>query len=397
MRSLRIATFMIAAQICALIGTSAVAATLPTLISTWHLSPVQAGWLGGSYFLGYAAAVPFLVSLTDRFDPRFVFATGCAIGVIANAGFAILAYGLAPALAFWALAGVSIAGVYMPGLRVVTDRVDPQFRLRVVPYYTASFGVGISASFFMAGSVAQTWGWRSAFAVAAVGCLLAAGCLIIATLRTSVHVAQRRGSGMFDLRRVLENRAAMRYVIAYGGHSWELFALRAWLVAFLLYAWNRTSGGNPGHALTTWSTLIALAGAPASILGAEWALRSKRRRLIATFSLLSVAVALVTVWASTVSFALAVLALVVYNIVILGDSGALTAGVVDAASADAQGSTLAFYSLVGFAGAGLGPVAVGIALAWAGGAASASGWTAAFIVMASGSALAAFTMVSGKR
>jgi len=202
---------------------------------------------------------------------------------------------------------------------------------------------------------------------------------------------------MFDLRRVLENRAAMRYVIAYGGHSWELFALRAWLVAFLLYAWNRTSGGNPGHALTTWSTLIALAGAPASILGAEWALRSKRRRLIATFSLLSVAVALVTVWASTVSFALAVLALVVYNIVILGDSGALTAGVVDAASVDAQGSTLAFYSLVGFAGAGLGPVAVGIALAWAGGAASASGWTAAFIVMASGSALAAFTMVSGKR
>jgi predicted MFS family arabinose efflux permease len=388
---------MILAQIFALSGTSAVAATLPTLISSWSLSPVQAGWLGGAYFLGYAAAVPFLVSLTDRFDARWVFASGCAIGVLANAGFATLANGLAPALALWALAGVSIAGVYMPGLRVVTERVDPRFRLRVVPYYTASFGVGISASFFMAGSLAQLWGWRSAFAFAALGSLLAAACLLIATARTSLNAERQRGSGMFDLQRVLKNRAVMRYVLAYGGHSWELFALRAWLVTFLLYAWNRTVGGNPGHALTNWSTAIALAGVPASILGAEWALRSKRRRLIASFSILSVAVALLTVWASTLSFALAALALVIYNIAILGDSGALTAGVLDAASVDAQGSTLAFYSLVGFAGGGLGPIAVGIALASAGGAAAVSGWTAAFIVMAGGSGLAAFTMLKGKR
>jgi MFS family permease len=388
---------MILAQIFALSGTSAVAATLPTLISTWGLSPVQAGWLGGAYFLGYAAAVPFLVSLTDRVDARWVFAAGCAIGILANAGFATLANGLAPALALWALAGVSIAGVYMPGLRVVTERVDPRFRLRVVPYYTASFGVGISASFFMAGSLAQLWGWRSAFAFAALGSLLAAACLLIATARTSLSAERQRGSGMFDLRSVLNNRAVMRYVLAYGGHSWELFALRAWLVTFLLFAWNRTVGGNPGHALTNWSTAIALAGVPASILGAEWALRSKRRRLIATFAILSVAVALLTVWASTLSFTLAALALVIYNIAILGDSGALTAGVLDAASADAQGSTLAFYSLVGFAGGGLGPIAVGIALASAGGAAAVSGWMAAFIVMAGGSGLAAFTMLKGKR
>lgn len=388
---------MILAQIFALSGTSAVAATLPTLISTWGLSPVQAGSLGGAYFLGYAAAVPFLVSLTDRVDARWVFAAGCAIGILANAGFATLANGLAPALALWALAGVSIAGVYMPGLRVVTERVDPRFRLRVVPYYTASFGVGISASFFMAGSLAQLWGWRSAFAFAALGSLLAAACLLIATARTSLSAERQRGSGMFDLRSVLNNRAVMRYVLAYGGHSWELFALRAWLVTFLLYAWNRTVGGNPGHALTNWSTAIALAGVPASILGAEWALRSKRRRLIATFAILSVAVALLTVWASTLSFTLAALALVIYNIAILGDSGALTAGVLDAASADAQGSTLAFYSLVGFAGGGLGPIAVGIALASAGGAAAVSGWMAAFIVMAGGSGLAAFTMLKGKR
>jgi predicted MFS family arabinose efflux permease len=297
----------------------------------------------------------------------------------------------------WGLAGVSMAGIYMPGLRVVTDRVAPQFRLRVIPYYTASFGIGISASFFAAGSLARIEGWRSAFVAGALGCMLAIASLVIATAQTKIVAQQERGSGAFDFRSVFKNPAVVRYIVAYGGHCWELFALRAWLVAFLLYAWNRTVGGDPGRALTNWSTLIALAGVPASIAGAEWALRSKRRRLIATIALASVAAALLTAWAGSIAFILAALALVVYNVAILGDSGALTAGVVDAAGFDAQGSMLALYSLVGFAGGALGPISVGIALGYAGGLASASAWTAAFAVMAGGSALAAIAMIARRR
>ena len=382
---------MIAANMFAMVGSSAVAATLPSLIAQWTLSPVQAGWLSGGYFLGYAATVLVLVSLTDRIDARIVFAFGCAIGVAANVGFALFAGGFVSATLLWSLAGVSTAGVYMPGLRVIIDRVDPAMRLRAVPYYTASFGVGVSVSFFVAGLAAQTSGWRAPFVVAAAGCVVAMACVLLATLGTR-KPAPSGGSGAFDLRGVLSNTVALRYILAYGGHCWELFALRAWLVALLLAVWTKTMSGSPGTTLTVWSSIITLAGVPASIGGAELALLFGRRRLILTIALATVAIGLALGAFGNGAFLVAALGFMIYNVAALADSGALTAGLVEASAPEAQGSTLALHSLVGFAGGALGPVAVGTALSIAGGLTSGYGWFAALAVMAAGSGVAAFAV-----
>jgi MFS family permease len=381
---------MIAANMFAMLGSSAVAATLPALIAQWGLGPAQAGWLSGAYFLGYAATVLVLVSLTDRFDARFVFAFGCAIGVVANAGFALFAHGFFSATLLWSLAGVSTAGVYMPGLRVIIDRVDPALRLRAVPYYTASFSVGVSVSFFVAGLAAQMAGWRAPFAVAAGGCIVALACVVFA-VGTREPLASG-GSGAFDLRRVISNVVALQYILAYGGHCWELFALRAWLVALLLVVWTKTMNGSPGNALTYWSSIIALAGVPASIAGAELALRFGRRRLILIVAIAAVVIGLTLAAFGTRSFLVAAIGFMIYNIAALSDSGALTAGLVEASSAEAQGSTLALHSLVGFAGGALGPIAVGTALGIAGGLTSGYGWFAALAVMAAGSGVAALAV-----
>jgi predicted MFS family arabinose efflux permease len=383
---------MIAAEILAMLGSSAVAATLPELIARWNLTSVEAGWLSGAYFFGYAVAVPILVSLTDRFDARFIFALGCGIGALANAGMGIVAHDVVSGTLLWALAGVSMAGAYMPGLRVITDRAAPALRLRAVPYYTASFGIGISASFFVAGVASRAWGWPAAFLAGGAGCVAALACLVAATAALP-PVPQRHGSGRFDLRAVLRNGAAMRFILAYGGHCWELFALRAWLVALLLFLWNRGGGGDPGRTLVAWSSAITLAGVPASILGAELAFRVGRTRLITVVALSSVGIALAIALFGTTAFVLGAAALVIYTVAILGDSGAITAGLVGAARTESQGSTLALHSLVGFVGGGLGPIAVGIALTAFGGASSAVAWGAALVVMAAGSAVAAAAVV----
>jgi MFS family permease len=280
-----------------------------------------------------------------------------------------------------------MAGAYMPGLRVIIDRLHPAVRLRAIPYYTASFSVGISVSYFVAGLIAQSAGWRAAFAVAGGGCAVAIACLLLATLRSG-EPSMRSGSGAFDVRAVLGNANALRYIVAYGGHCWELFALRAWLVALLLFVWTRTMTGSPGSTLTYWSSIIALAGVPASIGGAELALRFGRRRLILSAAIASVAVGLTLAVIGSRSFLVAALGLVVYTVMILGDSGAINAGLVEASRPEARGSTLALHSLVGFVGGALGPIAVGIALTLAGGLGSPAGWTIAFVVMAAGSGLA---------
>ena len=59
-----------------------------------------------------------------------------------------------------------------------------------------------------------------------------------------------------DFRPVLKNRKAVAYIIAYGGHCWELFAFRAWLPTFLLFAWHRFSSASAGLQLSRWSMLI---------------------------------------------------------------------------------------------------------------------------------------------
>ena len=81
----------------------------------------------------------------------------------------------APALGFRALAGIAMAGMYMPGLRALTHGVEGATRARIAAWYTSSFTIGASLSFLF-GRVGTLLGWRSAFVIA--GILGAAGVLI---------------------------------------------------------------------------------------------------------------------------------------------------------------------------------------------------------------------------
>ena len=75
--------------------------------------------------------------------------------------------------AFRILAGVGLAGTYMPGLRVLTDRLDDASRPRAIAFYTASFGIGTSLSYAASAMLAEQFGWQVAFVAAACGAALA--------------------------------------------------------------------------------------------------------------------------------------------------------------------------------------------------------------------------------
>src|SRR3546814_21143676 len=70
-------------------------ATFPALIPVfqplWSLNGTEAGWVSGIYYAGYAAAVPLLVTMTDRFDARAVYLACCLAGGVAALAFAFLA------------------------------------------------------------------------------------------------------------------------------------------------------------------------------------------------------------------------------------------------------------------------------------------------------------------
>ncbi len=152
-----------------MIGFASFAALLPTFISEWRLTNAEAGWISGLYFAGYMGAVPVLVGITDRIDPRTIFAFSAALGALASVGFALFADGLWSAAILRALAGAGLAGTYMPGLKVLSDRTQGPKQSRAISFYTSSFSIGAGLSFILAGELGAWHGWQWTFAAAGAG------------------------------------------------------------------------------------------------------------------------------------------------------------------------------------------------------------------------------------
>src|SRR6185312_3957242 len=83
---------------------------------------------------GYAAAVPILASLTDRIDGRWVFAGSSVVGAAASLAFAGYADGFWLAFVLRFLSGIALAGVHMPGLKLLAERTAGRARRAAAPF-----------------------------------------------------------------------------------------------------------------------------------------------------------------------------------------------------------------------------------------------------------------------
>lgn len=377
-------------SVLGMLGFSSFSALLPEFQSDWSLSNTEAGWISGIFYAGYVAAVPWLVGSTDRVDPRRIYLLSFIIGGGAALGYALLAQGFWSALGFRALAGVGLAAGYMPGLKLLTDRAEGPRQSRYVAFYTGGFSLGTGASYAFTGEFAGWLGWRGAFAAAAIGSALGFA-LVLLLVRPATDEERTRHSAprrMLDFRPVFANRAAMAFILGYTGHTWELFALRSWLVAFLIRAAG-FAGEKEGLATASWlSTAIVLLSTAASLYGAELAMRSDRRRVIGRIMLLSVAMAAVTGFSGGQPVYVVALLCLLYHMIIMGDSAALTGGAVATSMPGQRGATLAVHSILGFSGAFLGPLVIGVVLDACGGETSRLAWGFAFLTMGAGSAAA---------
>ena len=98
---------MCAAEVMGMTAFSTFPALLPTFTAEWGLSNTAAGWIGGVYFVGYLLAVPVLVTLTDRVDPRRIYLAAMALSALSALGFAVAANGVVSASIWRGLQGRS--------------------------------------------------------------------------------------------------------------------------------------------------------------------------------------------------------------------------------------------------------------------------------------------------
>jgi MFS family permease len=359
---------MLLAQIGALLGFAAYAVTLTTLQSEWSLSNFESGLIASAFFVGYIALVPFATALTDQMDARRIYIFGGLLAIIGQLGMGFWASGFYSACLCMMMSGAGLAATYMPGLKILSDRLIQGEITRHISFYTAFFGVGTGLSYVISGWILSLGDWHHVYRWVALGPTLSL-VIVYFFVRPTRHshwgeTIVINWRDIFPIRKwqqVLENRNASGYILGYTVHSLELFASRSWLVAFFILS-TQLSGEQFFLAATTLAGVINFFGVPASILGNELALKLGRQRLICivmiTSAILGVSLAYSMGHASWLIVALAI----GHAIFIMADSATLTAGLVTSANEKLKGAAMGLHSLMGFGGGLLGPAIFGFVL-----------------------------------
>jgi MFS family permease len=381
---------MCAAHVASMTGFSVYATLLPRLQDEWGMNNSQAGFISGMFFAGYMAAVPVLTSLTDRLDARRIYLVSSLVAAAGLTGFALFVEGVKSAAVLQLVAGAGIAGTYMPGLRALTDNVEgTRGQSRAVAFYTAFFGLGTSLSILFSGIIAESIGWRWAFALTAAGPVLA-GLMVMRGLPPR-RPERSQASHVLDFRPVLASREVRPYIFGYAVHCWELFGSRSWLVAFVVFAQGMqlAEGASPAWSAVTIAAVANLFGPAASIYGNELAMRHGRERLIWKAMLASGVLTCALGFAAFLPLAALAGVIMLHMCLVMGDSSALTAGVVTRASERIRGATMAVHSMLGFGAGFVAPLVFGVVLDLAGGKEDTRAWGLAFTTLGAGAILMA--------
>jgi MFS family permease len=376
---------MLMAQTCALLGFACYAVVLTSLQDEWQLSNLQSGLIASAFFFGYMLAVPLATALTDRVDARKVYLVGGLSATFGLLGMAFFAFNFWTALIFMAINGAGLAGTYMPGLKILSDRIQTGELTRHIAFYTAFFGIGTGFSYLCSGWILSALGWHYVFSIIALGPFSAF--LIVWLLIPPLQHEKWKGPinirihDIFPVDKwklVLQDKNASGYIYGYTAHSLELFASRSWIVAFFAFCTVAT-GETFFLAATTLAGVINFFGVPSSILGNEIALRIGRQKWVCIVMLTSAVMGILLACATGQSWWIIFALATGHAIFIMADSSTLTAGLVISAKENIKGAAMGLHSLMGFGGGLLGPAIFGFVLDVSGSRASQMSWIWAYV------------------
>jgi MFS family permease len=378
---------MLMAQTGALLGFACYAVVLTTLQEEWQLSNLESGLIASAFFFGYMLTVPLATALTDRIDARKVYLVGGLSATCGLLGMAFFAFNFWTALIFMAINGAGLAGTYMPGLKILSDRIETGELTRHIAFYTAFFGIGTGFSYLCSGWILNGLGWHYVFGIIALGPFSAF--LIVLLLIPSLQHEKWKGPiniRLHDIfpvdkwKLVLQDKNASGFIFGYTAHSLELFASRSWIVAFFAFC-TAVTGETFFLAATTLAGVINFFGVPSSILGNEIALRIGRQKWVCIVMLTSAVLGILLACSTGQSWWLIFALASGHAIFIMADSSTLTAGLVVSAKENIKGAAMGLHSLMGFGGGLLGPAIFGFVLDISGSRASQTSWVWAYVAV----------------
>jgi MFS family permease len=383
-RKWRAMALLLASQAAAMTVWFSSAAALPSILAEAPLSDFQAALLTSSVQVGFVVGTltSAVLGLADRLDSRKFFAGSAIVAALASFVLAILPpeSPLVPLLRF--VTGAAMAGVYPVGMRMAATWAVRDTGL-LIGLLIGALTLGTAAPHLMAALGGLDW--RITY-VGAGGCaLLAAVIIAFVEIGPSLRRAAR-----FEPRFVLEiwqNRPARLATLGYLGHMWELYAMWAWIGAFLQASFALSLGADAKSLAGFAGFFVVGVGSLGCVLGGFFADRWGRT----TFTMLAMAVSGACALLCGLAFGAApwlVVALcAVWGFSVIADSAQFSASVAELSPPEKVGTMLMVQTCLGFlltlATIHLMPIAV-----------EALGWRWAFMPLAIGPFLGVWAMAT---
>lgn len=205
---------------------------VPQLSIEWNLGPGQAALLTIAVQLGFVVGALGISAsgLADTMTGRRLMLCGALGAALVNA-LLLVAPGFAVAVVLRALTGVMLAAVYPPAMKEASSWFSAHRGL-ALGIMIGALTLGSAFPHLVKASTATTPPWEAV--IAATSVLTALGGLCLLLLRSSGPFPFPPGRfRLGEAVRALRTRSAVLANIGYVGHMWELYAMWAWVAAFL--------------------------------------------------------------------------------------------------------------------------------------------------------------------
>ncbi|MGD9945493.1 MAG: MFS transporter [Burkholderiaceae bacterium] len=348
------------------------------LLRAWQLSPVDIGLLTSMVQAGFILGTLWisLSGVADRYRPSAVFVCSAIAGAAANACFALLAQGLWAACVFRFIVGLSLAGIYPIGMKLMVgwapQRAGAALSMLVamltvgtaLPHALREAGAGlpwqliiVSSSLLalLGAAMIHRLGDGPQRAVPAAKAGPAAAVAPAAGMRQAASAAAAAPPGAVSVSESprqrlfagFRDRRVQAAAVGYFGHMWELYAF--WTLVPLLVAQFGVASSQTLIGVSGFSFCVIAIGAVGAVIGGRLSRRIGSAKVAIGF-LVASGLCLVLVamgWRELPIAALAVL-LLLWGATVVADSPHFSALTAQSCPPDRVGSTLAIQNSIGF-------------------------------------------------
>jgi MFS family permease len=314
-------------------------AAAPALITEFDLTSGQAAWLTMAVQAGFVCGtlLSAFFNLPDVLNARWLFASGCLAGSIANASVTLVDDPTTMVMLRVAT-GAALAWVYPPGMKIAASWFERN-RGAALGLVVGALTVGSAFPHLLA-SLAVTVPWR-ALMLTASGCAIVGGLIILAVVQDGPYLSATAPFDPHAVGRMFSNRPVRLATLGYLGHMWELYAMWTWIATFAAARLLSSNG--------SLVAFVAIASGAVGCVGAGFiADRFGKARVAAWAMIVSAVCSAVAgfafVAAPWVLFALAV----IWGVAVVADSALFSALVAEHSSRDYAGTALTVQLCAGF-------------------------------------------------